>query len=139
MQESLMSDRFAVQGLYFPTFYFKDFDLACAFYTQILGQPDVDKEKLKGWQLGNTWLTFFPSEQNVPSEGDNPRNAEFAIQVHTPPEVDVLFNAFVAAGAKAFCEPEDTWMYEEMRFSGVDDPFGIRVDIFCPLQQDRQD
>lgn len=130
-----MGKQVAVQGLYFPSFYFKDFEKACAFYTQVLGPPDVDKEKLKGWELGNTWLTFFPSEGGAPSPGRNPQNAEFAIQVQTPAEVDVLFKAMVSAGATPFCEPEDTWMYEEMRFSGVDDPFGIRVDIFCPMKR----
>jgi hypothetical protein len=24
-------------------------------------------------------------------------------------------------------------MYEDMRFSCVDDPFGVRIDIYCPL------
>ncbi len=25
-------------------------------------------------------------------------------------------------------------MYEPMRFACVDDPFGVRVDIYCPIE-----
>jgi hypothetical protein len=27
--------------------------------------------------------------------------------------------------------PKDTRMYEAMRFCAVDDPVGIRIDVFC--------
>ena len=30
-------------------------------------------------------------------------------------------------------EPEDTCMYEPMRFCCVDDPVGIRIDVYCPI------
>ena len=63
----------------------------------------------------------------------NPRNAEFAIQVETPEQVDVLYEKLIAAGAKDCLKPEDTEMYDKMRFSCVDDPFGIRIDVICPL------
>jgi hypothetical protein len=29
---------------------------------------------------------------------------------------------------------EDTTMYEKMRFAAVDDPFGVRIDIYYPLE-----
>jgi hypothetical protein len=60
---------------------------------------------------------------------------EFAIQVASPEEVDRLHQAFVSAGAKNSWTPEDTRMYEPMRFSAVDDPFGVRIDIYCPLDK----
>jgi len=53
--------------------------------------------------------------------------------VATPDEVDALYQAFIKAGAKKGWEPFDTEMYEPMRFSYVDDPFGVRIDIICPL------
>ena len=33
----------------------------------------------------------------------------------------------------SYSKPTDTKMYEPMRFACVDDPFGVRVDIYCPL------
>jgi uncharacterized glyoxalase superfamily protein PhnB len=89
--------------------------------------------EIVGWRMGATWLTLFPSKES-PHPGSNPRNAEFAIQVATPDEVDALYQAFIEAGAKKGWEPFDTEMYEPMRFSCVDDPFGVRIDIICPLK-----
>ncbi len=28
--------------------------------------------------------------------------------------------------------PDDTKIYEPMRFACVDDPFGVRIDVYCP-------
>jgi uncharacterized glyoxalase superfamily protein PhnB len=62
----------------------------------------------------------------------NPRNTEFAIQLATPDEVDRLYGALITAGA-TFCRaPSDTRMYEPMRYCCVDDPFGVRIDVYCP-------
>jgi uncharacterized glyoxalase superfamily protein PhnB len=63
----------------------------------------------------------------------NPRNTEFAIQVAAVEEVDRLHHALIAAGAKEYMAPADTRMYKPMRFACSDDPFGVRIDIYCPL------
>jgi len=128
-----MSNKFQVTGLRFPSFYLKDFDEAVAFYSQVFGPPESVEPRIKGWKLGDTWLTLFPAEDMGTDPDGNPRNAEFAVQVAAPEQVDVLYNAFIEAGAKPCHPPEDTEMYDKMRFSCVDDPFGIRVDVYCPL------
>jgi len=74
------------------------------------------------------------SNQGSDLSGNNPRNAEFAIQVAAPDEVDALYQAFIDAGVKKGWEPFDTEMYEKMRFSYIDDPFGVRIDIICPIE-----
>jgi uncharacterized glyoxalase superfamily protein PhnB len=89
----------------------------------------VDEDgAIYGWQMGSTWLTLFPSKEGT-QKGSNPQNTEFAIQVTAPEEVDALYQALIAAGAKKGWEPFDTTMYEEMRFCYVDDPFGVRIDV----------
>lgn len=131
-----MSD-YEIRGLRFPSFYVKDYDAAVAFYTKIFGESEYVESHLKGWRLGDSWLTLFPAAEGiVPVKGENPRNAEFAIQVAAPEQVDALHAALLAAGATECMAPEDTWMYEDMRFSAVDDPFGIRLDVFCPTRKD---
>jgi len=122
-----------ITGLFYPSFYIKEYDKAVAFYTAVFGPPQSDKERIKGWQLGNTWLTLFPSEDAGAFPASNPRNAEFAVQVAAPEQVDKLYEALIAAGATAGWQPEDTEMYEKMRFAYVDDPVGIRIDVICPL------
>jgi predicted enzyme related to lactoylglutathione lyase len=122
-----------VISLNFPSFYVKDYDAAIAFYTQVFGLPQSDTPRIKGWKLGDTWLTLFPSEDMGHDPDANPRNAEFAIQVAAPEQVDVLYHSLLEAGAKICMEPEDTEMYEPMRFCCVDDPVGIRIDVYCPL------
>jgi predicted 3-demethylubiquinone-9 3-methyltransferase (glyoxalase superfamily) len=84
--------------------------------------------------MGATWLTLFPAKE-ASHLGSNPRNTEFAIQVAEPAEVDTLYQAFIEAGAKKGWEPFDTEMYEAMRFSFIDDPFGVRIDIICPIEK----
>jgi predicted 3-demethylubiquinone-9 3-methyltransferase (glyoxalase superfamily) len=85
--------------------------------------------------MGSTWLTVFSSKDGT-KVGNNPQNAEFAIQVSAPEEVDALYEALIAAGGKEGWEPSDTSMYEEMRFAYVDDPFGMRIDIYCLLPRE---
>jgi hypothetical protein len=82
--------------------------------------------------MGSTWLTLFPSKYGT-REDSNPCNAEFAIQMRAPEAVDRMYNIFLEAGATSYSKPTDTKMYEPMRFVCVDDPFGVRVDIYCPL------
>ena len=82
--------------------------------------------------MGTTWLTVFPSRAGTDPAG-NPRNAEFAVQVATPAEVDLLHTTLTAAGARTVMAPADTVMYEPMRYCCVDDPFGMRIDVYCPI------
>ena len=71
--------------------YIEDFSEAIEFYEQVFGPPETVDEAggIYGWRMGATWLTLFPSEQGS-YKGSNLRNAEFAIQVSKPEEVDVL-------------------------------------------------
>jgi len=127
-------DRFKIVDLNYVSLYYEDFQTAIDFYTEVLGSPEnVDEGgEIIGWRMGATWLTLFPAKEAA-HPGSNPRNAEFAIQVAEPDQVDVLYQAFIEAGAKKGWEPFDTEMYEAMRFSYIDDPFGVRIDIICPL------
>jgi hypothetical protein len=50
--------------------------------------------------------------------------------------VDVLYRRLLDLGSVVCREPEDTWMYEPMRFACVDDPFGVRIDIYCPIEEE---
>ena len=125
--------RYNIVTLNYITLYFHDLEAAVAFYTAVFGEPDsVHEEVIIGWRMGNTWLTLFPDKEGT-QPGSNPRNTEFAIQVANPEEVDRLHAAFIAAGAKDIHSPEDTEMYDPMRFSCVDDPFGVRIDVICPV------
>ena len=130
-----MPKPFTIVDLNFISLYYKDHQAAIAFYTTVFGPPDMLDEagqmKIHGWQMGATWLTLFESTEGT-DPNQNPHNTEFAIQVAKPAEVDALYAAFVAAGAKAGWEPKDTEMYVPMRFAYVDDPFGVRIDIICP-------
>ena len=130
---------YTIRALRYPSFYLRDFEAAVAFYTRVFGEPAGEEAGLKGWQLGDTWLTLFPAEGLAPAIGVDPRNSEFAVEVSAPAEVDALYADFLAAGAKSCMPPEDTVMYVPMRFAVVDDPFGIRVDVFCPLPSPVED
>jgi catechol 2,3-dioxygenase-like lactoylglutathione lyase family enzyme len=126
--------KFQIVGLNYVSLYLLNLEEAVTFYTKIFGSPEaVDKKgPLYGWKLGSTWLTLFPSKIGTAKES-NPCNAEFAIQVAMPEEVDRLYETFLAEGATKCMEPEDTEMYEPMRFCCVDDPFGVRIDVYCPI------
>ena len=128
-----MNEKYGIQSLSFVSLYFKEHAEAIAFYSKVLGPPDKvnEEESYTGWKLGDTWLTIFPSKIGTAPDS-NPCNTEFAICVSTDEQVDALFAAFVEAGATGNWKPEDTWMYDPMRFSAVDDPFGVRIDIYCP-------
>lgn len=128
-----MTPKYQATGLGFPSFYLKDFAEAVAFYTKIFGPTPDPESRIQGWKLGDTWLTFFPAEDMGRDPNANPRNAEFAIRVAAPEQVDALYDAFIAAGATSCMAPQDTRMYDKMRYCAVDDPFGIRVDVYFPL------
>jgi len=72
--------------------------------------------------VGTTWLTLFPGDAGT-CAGGKPRNVEYAVQVERSGEVDVLYRRLLDLGSVVCREPEDTWMYEPMRFACVDDPF----------------
>ena len=126
--------RFHIVGLAYISLYYRDFREAVAFYTRAFGAPlEVDDPGvIRGWHLGSTWLTLFPSKGGTKPDA-NPCNAEFAIQVATPEQVDVLLQVLVDAGATPGWAAEDTEMYDPMRFGYVDDPSGVRIDVYCPL------
>ena len=122
----------------YPSFYVADLAAAEAFYARVLGPTEFrEGDNLVGFPLGDTWLTLFRTADGPHPHVPGPRNAEFAIQVKTPEDVDRLYGRLVDAGAKPLpgFEPKDTWMYRRMRFSCVDDPFGIRIDVLCPLPE----
>ncbi len=122
-----------IVGLSYVSLYFSDLDRAVAFHSAIFCPPtSVDDEKdIYGWRLGATWLTLLPSKIGTAPDG-NPRNTEFAIQVSSPADVDRFYQELLQAGAKTCMPPDDTKMYEPMRFACVDDPFGVRIDVYCP-------
>ena len=128
------SDPFKIVGVNYVSLYVKDLEAVIEFYSKILGPPTYEEKNTYGFKMGTTWLTIFPSRYGTSTES-NPCNAEFAIQVAAPEAVDKLHERFLKAGAKEYCAPEDTTMYEPMRFSCVDDPFGVRIDIYCPVQE----
>lgn len=110
---------------------------AVAFYTEVFGPPesvDTDQE-IYGWRMGATWLTLLPSRDGTGPE-HNPTNAEFAVQVSAAEEVDALYAALIEAGAQPLMPPADTKMYERMRYGCVDDPFGVRIDVYYPTPGD---
>jgi len=126
--------KFNIVGLNYVTLYIADHAAALAYYAQVLGPIDVDnpEDGVWGWRMGSTWLTVFPGNFGTNPDG-SAQNVEFAIQVATADEVDRLFAAFVEAGVSASQPPLDTIMYEPMRYAYVDDPFGVRIDIYCPV------
>jgi uncharacterized glyoxalase superfamily protein PhnB len=125
---------FTIIDLNFVSLYYENFQEAIDFYEKVFGPPEnVDEDgSIYGWRMGSTWLTLFPSKGGTKA-GSNPQNTEFAIQVSAPEEVDALYQALLAAGGQKGWEPFDTSMYEEMRFAYIDDPFGVRIDVYCLL------
>ena len=117
---SAKSQPFQIVTLGFVSLYLKELEPAITFYSQVLGAPDsVDEQaQIYGWRMGATWLTLLPSRASTSPES-NPRNSEFAIQVTAVEEVDALYQALIAAGAKECMTPTDTRMYEPMRFACV--------------------
>jgi len=129
-----MADQFTIIDLNYFTIYVKDFEAAVAFYSSVFGKPEYseDKGRILGWPMGATYLTIMTADQGIDKDR-NPCNSEFAIQVARPEEVDLLHRALVEAGATDFWDARDTVMYQPMRYAVVDDPFGVRIDIYCPL------
>lgn len=125
-------DDVSVVDINYVSLYIEQFDEAVEFYSHVFGPPSYVEGQLRGWKMGATWLTVFHGADGPVGNAD-PRNIEFAVQVAAPAEVDRLVARLVDAGARVFSAPRDTRMYETMRFACVDDPFGVRVDVYCPL------
>ena len=126
--------RFDIVGLNYVSLYPADHAAALEYYASVFGpldQVDLDLG-VWGWKMGSTWLTVFPGSAGTDPTGTM-SNVEFAIQVATPDEVDRLYAAFMEAGVKGSLSPRTAVMYEEMRYCYVDDLFGVRIDIYCPL------
>lgn len=136
MSETEKIRPFTIISLNYVSLYFDDLPAAIAYYTAVFGEPEtaVAENELYGWRMGNTWLTLFSNKIGT-DKARNPANAEFAIQVSTPEEVDILHQLLIEAGGKDCWTPEDTEMYDPMRFSCVDDPFGVRIDVYCPIER----
>jgi len=121
--------RFEFLGLHGTTLFFRDYEAAIKYYTQVLGEPAyVEGKRTRGWRLGNTWLTLLKGEAG------NPQNMELNIIMQTPDEADRLQAAFIEAGGVGE-PPSDELMYELVRFCPVQDPFGTNILIICPLAQ----
>lgn len=119
--------KFDFLGLHGAALFFHDYPAAVGYYTRVLGPPAyVEGEFTKGWRIGNTWLTLFPSKS-----GD-PQNAEIHLLVAKPEEVDRLQQAFIDAGGTGD-EPSDQLMYEPLRYASVQDPFGASILILARL------
>ncbi len=54
--------------------------------------------------------------------------------IETPEEVDRLYEAFVAAGAKGE-PPTNELMYEPVRMCVLTDPFGVSILVGCFLKE----
>jgi uncharacterized glyoxalase superfamily protein PhnB len=125
----------SIVDLNYFSLYIDRYDEAIAFYSNVFGSPEYSEaNELVGFRMGATWLTVFRGTDG-PHKGSDPRNTEFAVQVSTPSDVDRLARKLVDAGAREFSAPRDTRMYERMRFACVDDPFGVRIDVYCPLPE----
>ena len=130
-------DRARATGLAYVSLYPQDYAAAVAFYRDVLGEPDQTEAThpedgvLSAWRMGGTYLTIFPHE-GAPRPGVPAANVEFAIVLDAPEAVDAWHAAFLAAGARECTAPVDTRMYEPMRFSCLDDPFRVRIDLCCP-------
>lgn len=120
-----------IVGVAYPSFYFEDPEAAIALYGRLLGPVAYREEGFAGLRLGDTWLTLF-GPQDAPGGRANPRNAEIALRLATPEAVDALAARFVEEGSRVVMPPQDTWMYEDMRYACLDDPLGVRWDLYCP-------
>lgn len=130
---SSIAERLA--GVAYPSFYVADLDAAVAFYAALLGPPETaDDAQFHGFPIGDDRLTLFSAPLG-PHPDSGPRGSEFAIRTKRPEDVDAVYARLLELGARSVMAPEDTWMYRRMRFCCVDDPFGIRVDAFCPLPE----
>lgn len=121
--------KFDFIGLHGIALFFSEYEAAAAYYTNVLGPPVyVEGSSTKGWQVGNNWLTLFPSTSG------NPQNIEIHFLMKSPEEAERLQRAFIEAGGKGE-SPSDQLMYEPIRYCAVQDPFGTDILVVSRLPQ----
>jgi len=120
--------RFGIVGVNYVDIYVKDYRAALDYYTEVFGPAEyIEGDDTHGWRLGRTWLTVFPAADG------NPRNVCFSIEMTSTLEADKLHQAFIKAGGKGEA-PRETRMYENMYYCPVEDPFGSRILVYCPVR-----
>ena len=118
-----------IKGLNYITIYSDQMEAVEKFYGNVLGEPECKgQDGVLGYCFGGTWVTFVPASSKAGS------NFEFSLQVGSPQEVDALRQKFIDAGGGGEAVIE-TWMYEWMRTCTVTDPLGMKVGIYCPIQE----
>jgi len=90
---------FRVVDLNYVSLYMEDLDGGVEFYGKLFGPPVYGEGRVYGWKMGATWLTLFPSDAGN-CAGSNPRNAEYAVQVERPGQVDVVVPQVVGSGVR---------------------------------------
>jgi catechol 2,3-dioxygenase-like lactoylglutathione lyase family enzyme len=111
--------QFQIVGLKGAAIYVSDYAKALDFYTKLFGSPQYSEgDSTRGWKIGASWLSLFPSEK------DDPRNVEITLALETKSEVDRLYKAFISLGAKGE-PPEETLMYSPVYLAFVVDPIGL--------------
>jgi hypothetical protein len=129
--DPMPNPRYRFNGTFGVTLYFEKFDVAVAFYQQVLGPPAyVEGKGTRGWQIGNGWLTLLEGKSG------NPRNVEITLHMETPKDAEKLHQAFIEAGGKGSA-PSDELMYEPIRSCPVRDPFGTEILIISPLASEK--
>ena len=104
----------------------EDYDAALAYYTSVFGPPAyLEEDRIRGWQLGDTWFTLFGAKAG------GPQNSDISLHLESPAEVGRLHEAMVAAGG-AGDPPTDELMYAPVRFCAVTDPFGTTWVLCSP-------
>jgi hypothetical protein len=121
--------RFKYKGLDGLALFFSDYAAALEYYARVLGPPAyIEGDDTRGWRIGDSWLTLFPSPAG------NPQNVEVQIVMETPEEAERLQAAFIAAGGTGE-NPSDQLMYGPIRYCPVKDPFGTDVLIIASLPE----
>ena len=113
--------RYNFKGDFGVTLFYQDYELAIAYYEQVLGPPAyLEGEGTRGWQIGRGWLTLLKGKSG------NPRNLEITFVISSPEEAEALQRAFIDAGGTGTI-PSDELMYQPVRYCAVSDPFGVNL------------
>lgn len=117
-----------VSGLDYFSISTSRFEEIVEFYSTVFGSPDYTEDDcVAGWRLGNSWLTFLKGG-NVEIQG-----CEFAIKAISEEAAFELQDKLQAAGATSEGRCVE-WMYEDMHYCPVVDPFGLRVLVYYPIE-----
>ena len=113
--------RYNFKGDFGVTLFYQDYELAIAYYEQVLGPPAyLEGDGTRGWQIGRGWLTLLKGKSG------NPRNLEITFVMSSPEEAEALQRAFIDAGGTGTI-PSDELMYQPVRYCAVSDPFGVNL------------